>query len=143
MTYFPGLPNVLTTYNVYMNKQQIDELNKVRKYCKEMGGVCHSQAYKNEREKLVIECGDCGNVWNPTWSNLKRKNRWCPKCARGKVSKAKLEDISSFVEKNNSRYLGEEMVSGRLHRVIECENGHIFKLAAYYIKKGRWCKFCK
>lgn len=65
-------------------------------------GWCLSDNYTRSEEKLEWKCF-CGNIWNATFADVKRKNSWCRECAKEKrkntvLKKYGVENVSQNKE---------------------------------------------
>lgn len=57
----------------------IDPLKDMNDHAISRGGKFISTEYVNGRSPLTFECAD-GHVWNTTYSSIKHRKSWCPKC---------------------------------------------------------------
>ena len=57
-------------------------LNSIKQECLEHETECLEEEYKNSYTKMKFKC-KCGNMYETTWSNIKRNNQWqCSKCSK-------------------------------------------------------------
>lgn len=59
--------------------RQRHNIEYVQEYAKSKGGLCLSEVYKNNRQKLKWQCGE-GHTWESTFHDVKDDNTWCPHC---------------------------------------------------------------
>ncbi|HDR4448763.1 TPA: hypothetical protein QCQ08_001369 [Bacillus cereus] len=59
--------------------RQRHNIEFVQEYAKSKGGLCLSEVYKNNRQKLKWQCGE-GHIWESTFHDVKDYNTWCPHC---------------------------------------------------------------
>lgn len=75
-------------------------------YYKDKFIILNPNEYVNTKSRLHIKCKDCGFIFNPTVTSLKRSKKvLCPKCRQGK-SRPELY-ISDWLTKNNIEFDSE------------------------------------
>lgn len=100
------------------------KISVVQQFAKDKGGKLLSTKYVNALQKLRWQCA-CGHIFETTFSHVKNRGQWCPKCGqkkglentrktfrenpeiRKKIScghqKIPVSQFSGFVSKNNRR----------------------------------------
>jgi hypothetical protein len=104
--------------------------------------VADEEAVPHTR-KVKIECGRCKHVWSPAFGVLARGG-WCPNCGGnrrwtvGRVRQLALGKGGALV----SRLPDNEPILGRRHVIIQCGEGHRWKVQPANLQAGYWCPKC-
>lgn len=69
---------------------------RIHEFAKRMGGVCRSDAYKNNTTKMDFTC-EHGHEFQRTLAELKKRRSWCPQCHE-KLTDAHAEWLSASVQ---------------------------------------------
>jgi hypothetical protein len=102
------------------------------------GGRCLSDAYVDNRTKLVWECSK-GHRWESAASNI-RSGTWCPICA-GTV-RLTIEEMRRIAETRGGRCLSTHYTNASTKLEWECAKGHRWVARPGKVKRGTWCPFC-
>jgi len=122
------------------NDNKRTSINELRKTAAKFGGKCLEEDYKNDKIKILWECGK-GHQWKSIYSNVKHKNRWCPKCAGNK--KLNLDIIKNIAMRRGGECLSEEYINAATPLIWKCELDHIWKSNVNNIvSKNSWCPNC-
>lgn len=107
-----------------------------------------SSDYKNNREKLELQCG-CGNIFTVSFDNFKSRNqRQCKSCGtKISIEKQKLNKdyVINFIESNSNCKLISEYNSFNSNDLqIKCECGNVFTTSFNHFKNDnvRRCNNC-
>jgi len=52
-----------------------------KEFAKTKDGKCLSTTYKNANTKIKWFCNKCNYIWKNTFSHIKGRGQWCPKCS--------------------------------------------------------------
>ena len=118
-------------------------IGDAQKYAEVRGGKCLSAAYSNCDEYLTWECGVCSNVWESTFTLIKR-GHWCPNCMYNEkrvdtntIEKVVvdrggcvLDDLDTLYKNNKTKF------------DVKCGDGHTFRTSWCLLRDGWWCNVC-
>lgn len=121
---------------VYSHKSRIQELDDI---AVKKGGKCLSKKYIRGTEKLTWQCVE-GHIWRATATNVKNKNRWCPKCAKNTL--LTIDDMRMIAKERGGQCLSGEYVNNETKLKWQCANGHEWEAIPSAIKRGSWCGVC-
>jgi hypothetical protein len=124
----------------YLTSLQIKTMKEINDFCKTKRGICNSEIYQNEKQKLAFECEE-GHTWDAIWGNVKRGS-WCPDCAAKLRGKSKVKSVEGLIQLKGGKYLGEVRRHNRLYRKIKCKRGHTFEISTSNLTRGGWCGEC-
>lgn len=94
--------------------------------------------YINVNVKVLLECKN-KHKWEVTPHSIKC-GTWCFNCLHN-TDDAKIK-FETKVKHKNGKILGQ-YINNKTKVLIECENGHKWKVIPYNIDKGTWCKICR
>lgn len=117
----------------------------VKSFIETKDGILLSKEYKNQRQKLNIQCNKCQYVWSASFGNIKDCDSWCPKCgieSRKLKRKHSYEYIKSFIESKGGILLSKEYKNNKQKLKIQCSKGHIFNIRFECITRNQWCFEC-
>lgn len=72
----------------------VDPMADMHEHAKLKGGKFLSTVYVNSTAPLMFECGD-GHTWNTTYSSIRHRKSWCPKCH----NKKKGQNLAGYLNK--------------------------------------------
>ena len=121
---------------IHSHKTRITEMREI---AREKGGKCLSKKYVRGTEKLTWQCAE-GHIWRATATNVKNKNRWCPKCAKN--TPLTIDDMRMIAKERGGQCLSGEYVNSQTKLKWQCANGHEWEAIPSSIKKGSWCGEC-
>ena len=134
-----------------LSKKQI-KFEEIKNIFKESDSksILLSTEYVNNTTPIKILCGECGNIFEKTPKQIKRKNHIicnsCQKKKQGKNMRTKYEDVKALVEsKNQELIMTKDEFENRSNSKtvkLKCENGHIYTQYISDIRKGILCKKC-
>ena len=111
----------------------------VKQTIEQKGGKLLSE-YTGVKNRLDVECGDCGRVWHPTFSKI-LKGRWCHYCAGNK--KFDIQFVKDAIA-NRDGYLASEYRNSTSKIDVLCNIcGEIWHPTLGKILRGSWCPKCK
>lgn len=115
-------------------------LEDCKKTAHERGGLCLSEEYINEKEKMKWTCS-YNHEWSATYNNVK-KGSWCPECA-GNI-KFSMDDCIRLASVNGGKCLTTEYANVDAIIKWKCVCGHVINKSFYKMKKYGWkCKECE
>jgi hypothetical protein len=76
-------------------KQKLNGIDVVSRIAEKNGGRCLSKKYKNNKQKLSLECKN-GHRWTASLNNLVSKKSWCPECVIFKTQKMLTEVVKKI-----------------------------------------------
>ena len=98
-----------------------------RMSAKERGGRCLSSKYVNIFYKMKWTCS-LKHVWYATYTNIRNKNHWCPKCSsRRKITISFCKD---FAASKSGKCLSNTYTNARINMVWECNLNHNWETTA-------------
>jgi len=110
----------------------------VKSYIESFGYKLLSEEYVNSSVKLTVEC-NIGHEYNVSWGKF-QSGRRCPYCSnRVKTTK---EEVISNLQSEGYKLKSEEYVNSNIPILIECSNGHEWKVTYQKFKQGRRCPRC-
>jgi hypothetical protein len=116
-------------------------------YAIKKGGLCLSQTYLNQSDRLEFQCRK-GHKWKTLASVIKNNKAWCPFCA-GKykadtpeLQAERLNEMREIAISHGGECLSETYVNQKTKLQFKCKEGHIWWTGFSVIKKGHWCKKC-
>ena len=101
-------------------------------------GKCLSDEYVDTKTNMEWEC-NLGHTWYASFNNVK-VGTWCPYCA-GKYN-VDIGVVESIVKSKSGTIIGGSVKNSRDRLRIKCENDHIWDIAYFNLKNGRWCPVC-
>ena len=123
----------------------IDQLKVV---AAQRGGSLVSKEYVNARTPLLWRCAQ-GHEWQATADNVRKKNSWCPTCAKAKRTLT-LDDMRELARSMGGECLSTDYLGEHSKLRWKCAMGHVFDLTPNNIKrkpegkrKPSWCKICR
>ena len=124
-------------------KSSIDEINE---YAKSKGGILLSKVYLNNKEKLLWKC-KCGEEWESSWSYIKNKNTWCPKCSESKSKEYpniyKIDFFKALAISKGGKCLSDTYVRCDSKLKFQCNLGHVWEtMPSSIINNKTWCPIC-
>jgi len=120
------------------NALRITTIDHMQKLAKQKGGKCLSNAYKNNKTKLLWECAK-GHRWQAMPVNVKR-GTWCPECSgRTKGSILGMRDLA---KQRGGRCFSDTYINAHTKLFWECKDGHRWRATPAKIKQGTWCPIC-
>lgn len=111
------------------------------KYFLESNGLkLLSDKYKNNKEKLEVECS-CGEVFFRSFQDIKNKNLTkCPCCTGNKLS---YKNVADYIKSKGCTLVSKTYERNCDKLDIKCECGNIYKVDFNTFKKGQTrCKSC-
>jgi hypothetical protein len=118
---------------------------QVKEFIKNQGDILLSKEldYKNIKTKLKIECGECTNIYYPTFSNYKYLNRRCKKChikKRAEKRKYSFEFVKNYIEKDNKYLLISKSYTNTKTKIeIKCLKCNKNFLMSFSVFKNDGC----
>ena len=99
--------------------------------------------YRSMRNRVEVECLDCGHVWTPKAVQLVHMNQGCPKCA-GKVTHTQSEFLEKFLTNNSNKIdiLGEYKGSKKSIKAKCILCNHQWLPTANNLLNGSGCPNC-
>lgn len=79
------------------NNKLVDPIKEMNEHAMSKGGKFISTEYVNGRSPLTFECAD-GHVWNTTYSSIKHRKSWCPRCH----DKKRGQNLAGYLNKPRS-----------------------------------------
>lgn len=121
-------------------------IDEIKNFAKLKGGYLLSKNYTNNKEILFWKC-NCGEEWESSWSNLKAKNAWCPKCLKRKTSKNRntynIEYFKKLAIFKNGLCLSDKYINCNEKLEFQCKLGHIWKAKpSNIVNSNTWCPIC-
>lgn len=129
----------------YKNKLQYED---VKKYIESVGYNLISKEYKNNSEKLVIQCNK-NHIYKASFNKFKTGNQRCPECAqlsRNEKLRYPFSFAKSEIEKLNGYKvlsLDNEYINQSTKLKIQCPIGHIFEKSTAKFRGGQHCTICQ
>lgn len=97
--------------------------------------------YINSKEKIIVKCKKCGNIWLASPSNLLNGNK-CPKCY-GTPKKTNEQFIKEMKEKNSEVIPLDKYIDAKTKIRLQCNIcGHIWYNNPNSILAGKRCPKC-
>lgn len=72
-------------------------INDCHREAAKNNGRCLSTEYVNLNSRLEWQCGACGYIWRASFSSIKHKNSWCPKCRANNYTENQVRDIFEHI----------------------------------------------
>ena len=122
-------------------------LSFFQNYAIEKGGVCLSQSYTNQTDRLDFQCVK-GHSWGTMASVIKNNKAWCPICAgtykadTPELEAERLNEIKQIAQNHGGECLSDKYVNQKIKLQFKCKEGHIWWTVSSVIKNGNWCKRC-
>jgi hypothetical protein len=117
-------------------------IEEVKTYIISRGGTCLSDTYKNNKEKLRLQCNVCNHIWLSTFKDIKIGGNWCAKCS-GNL-KCSITDIYEIAKKRNGQCLSDEYQNNKKNLIWKCNKcSCIWEARLDRIKSGTWCPNCR
>lgn len=69
----------LNNWCPYCSNKFNNNINTIKKLAEDRNGKCLSEVYKNNKSKLLWQCGKCENIWEARLDRVK-SGTWCPRC---------------------------------------------------------------
>lgn len=120
---------------IYSHKQKITEFKSI---AKSKGGICLSDTYLNQKQKLKFRCSS-GHNWLAIAGNIK-KGYWCPYCS-GRAPYS-LDEVQKIVKKREGVCLSKRINGTKSYIKLECKKKHVWKTQLANIIDGKWCPHC-
>ena len=117
-------------------KQQT--LEDARKIAKQRGGICLSDIYVNQKEKMRWQCKK-GHRWETSYSNIK-SGTWCPVCFGSR--KHTIMDMHDIASQHYGLCLSEKYVNLSTKLRWQCAEGHVWNAVPNSVLRGSWCPIC-
>lgn len=109
----------------------------VQEYIKSFNYKLISSEYVNSKTKIEVEC-EKGHSYPVLFSKF-QSGRRCPKCSnRVKITKA---DVISDVSSENYLLISD-FINSNIPVLLQCPNGHHWKVSYQKYKQGRRCSSC-
>lgn len=117
----------------------------VKKYIEDNGNgiILLSKTYKNNREKLEMQC-PCGNIFYMSFDNFKKGQR-CPKCGIKKRAKTQAHDynyVKQMFEDNGYELVSEEYKNAFGKLEAYCPKHGNFTTTFSDVRQGGGCVHC-
>lgn len=110
---------------------------EVKLYIENNGYKLLSKEYVNANEKLLLKCNK-GHEYKASYSKFKNGRR-CPYCSnRVKITR---EDVQKHLYSEGYMLLSE-FKNSNIPMIVQCPNGHEWKVAYQKFKNGRRCSKC-
>ena len=116
-------------------KSTIETMNEI---AKKKEGICVSDKYINNREKLIWRCKE-GHEWDATPNNIIR-GTWCPECSRNR--KDTIENMKAIAQERGGKCLSEKYFNQSTKLKWICKYNHVWEAQPKHIKAGSWCPVC-
>lgn len=113
-------------------------LDDMRRFAANQGGVCLSEEYINSDNKLKWRCKN-GHEWEALPLSVK-KGHWCPLCSGNKV--LNLEILKKIADDRGGKCLSESYEGNHKKYKWQCSEGHVWFATYSNIYTGRWCPEC-
>lgn len=133
----------ITSKKLSLGYNKVQEFILTNSSCKLL-----SQRYTNEKEVLLFLC-ECGNVFNTTFSNFKRKNkRQCDSCGRRNANQNRrytFQQVKKFIEtESNSKLLSDDYksIDSPLFLICGCNNQYTTTFYRFKEDYKRQCDPC-
>lgn len=131
-------------YGAAYIKDNMMELEKIKKIAESKNGSCLSPFYGGHYMKLEFICNK-GHKWYTDPATIKR-GRWCPKCARERLPRKKpkytIQNIRDIAKAHGGECLSDIYTTGEALMKFRCANGHIWETKAFAVIYGSWCQSC-
>jgi len=98
-----------------------------------------SKEYKNNKEKLEIQCPK-GHIYKVSYNKFQHGQR-CPICYF-EIYKLTYEFIKGKIEKEGYKLLSKEYNNCKTKLEIQCPKGHIYKVIYSNFQQGQRCPIC-
>ena len=107
---------------------------------KQRGGVCLSNAYKQNKAPLIWRCSE-GHEWKANLDSVKNSKSWCPAC---KGCKRLGLDVAGKVAKERGGTCLSALYEGCMSPLKwRCSEGHEWNASLNSIKNNKtWCPHC-
>lgn len=102
-------------------------------------GKCLSKEYKNDKIKLIWQCG-VGHIWKANINHIVKRNTWCLRCT--KYRRLNILDAKLKAYLQDGECLSDYMKNGSEKLFFKCSRGHTWKASLYKIVGNRWCPKC-
>ena len=114
-------------------------LNEVKQYIESFDYKLLSTEYKNNREKLELQCSE-GHKFETSYNNFLHSKARCPKCYTH--NKLLYSNIKNYIESQNYKLLSKIYYNSNLKLKLQCPEGHIYDVKYHSFKNGRRCPVC-
>lgn len=98
-----------------------------------------SEQYVNNKTDILVQC-DQNHRYETTWNKFQQGSR-CPYCA-GNV-KLTYRYVKESIEQQNYKLLSKQYVGVRDHLLVQCPEGHTYKVTWNNFQQGYRCPICK
>ncbi|MCG7346083.1 hypothetical protein MHZ92_18380 [Sporosarcina sp. ACRSL] len=112
-------------------------IEDMKELAERKNGVCLSEEYVNNREKLRWRC-EKDHEWESSASNIK-SGKWCPRCAKRKVI---IEDMEDLAQSRGGNFLSNNYNGKYVKLKWKCKEGHMWESTPATIRSGSWCPVC-
>lgn len=135
-------------FTVFMNHKQIENLTKAKNHALIRGGLCLSEEYKNNKEKLTWKCSNEQHPeWQSNYDNVLNKNTWCIHCSgkNKKESTLGIKEAHNHAQSKGGKCLSLTYESRQKKLEWKCHNpNHKSWLAPtdLVIYRNTWCPEC-
>lgn len=121
-------------------------IEEIRGYTKSKGGILLSSVYLNNKEQLLWKCS-CGEEWESSWSYIKNKSTWCPKCSESKSKKYpntyKIDFFKTLAISKGGKCLSDTYIHCNNKLKFQCDLGNIWEtMPSTIINSETWCPIC-
>lgn len=109
----------------------------------ELGGICLSNEYVNNKTKLHWRCAE-GHEWEALPQNIKR-GHWCQVCGNKRQGRQKAKNIETahkLAQARGGECLSSEYTNNRTRLTWRCSEGHEWEAIPASIQRGSWCPKC-
>lgn len=120
------------------------KIEEFQKIATQMGGVCFSKIYVNNRSILKFRC-KFGHIWESSVRTIKKEKRWCPICfPRKKIPyKYSIEDMDKIAIERGGKCLSKVYLNPWSKLKWQCAKKHKWETAPQGIIYGNtWCPIC-
>jgi len=142
-----------TAYKIWAKNVKANiELERLNKITREKDGEFVEGKYLGAKTPHRCFCNKHKFEFLITPDSLKQ-GKWCPKCANEKnIQRLKIyhekkrltiEEVRKRIEKRGGKCLSEHYGKNSQDPIlVECSEGHIFKITPSSLQQGHWCSIC-
>lgn len=118
-------------------------IDHLKKHAIELGGLCLSDEYKNEKHKYNWICKE-KHIWTSSWGPT-HIGKWCPDCGivKSAISRKKytIEDLKKYAQEKGGDCLSEVYLNDKTHyKWINHKNNNIWEAKwNCVLKDNTWC----
>lgn len=126
-----------------LNRKWQYSLQEINEVVNEKGGEIKERFGYEPTSVISLRCGQ-GHEWRSTVSNLVKRKKWCPSCAKYSTGeKLGLEKIKEIALSRGGRCLSESMISRTSSMTFVCKVGHKWDTSAFSLCYSKsWCPSC-